>query len=768
MNHHDYVVQVKRALDTLYAWVSEQAPATASPTSYMTSLLHSIGTATSQFQQQLANLGFFSALLESLRHLGRHLVGPFESWQGKDPASLLDNVLWNYTPDIHAFQHRLRFNLEPNSGPYDVDTKVMLLSMLVPLVLLFLIATATMGAGNMATPTHLDDQGPESTAKEIEVERFSKGDDKKEAKKAAKTFKNAAKHNAGFPLQSHQPENKYHSSPWSTMLGSAGFRGVETLDYKPVDIYAVRKKEHNKDTLSKRKQSHITNVNNSNSLTSMLEAHGLVAVKRHDSHLADKNRKQLLSDDKERSDYSAEEGNNSWGSMMGAMGFYGAQALNFEPYHNLAGRDLGRLLDRLDEVGNVGGDAHVAQKTTALDAKDELAERTSSFAQEHKHATNEKLKPMEAISKMAKNATQVTEAKVSKVAGDARQAFEECTRSDDKRTFVSNIAEKQDEQAATRSSKPMRTRTIQPTYSSSFKEGRAGVAAPATATTNIQGHQDLGSKIMGFAQDSQVVKDMDSLTDGLFGITVFTLAALASGAEAAVGMINDSLPNSVTDFAKELKESLDVHAAQTRSESDGQTWGIRQAISQILEEDDKVHSTFKAASNESSADNIHAADVPLPLTKSYAAVVAATPQSSSAATTRGVEITETDDTTTPSPMAIATGLASYASVAAMAPTAHRTTHAEDKDKDGRHDQHKHEQHSSPWVVHPHDEVTHDHKATSAGTTTTATAGADSSTGAFDQEDQSSSLAVQEYTLDEHGNKVAVADVRRDSGFDMLS
>lgn len=101
---------------------------------------------------------------------------------------------------------------------------------------------------------------------------------------------------------------------------------------------------------------------------------------------------------------------------------------------------------------------------------------------------------------------------------------------------------------------PLRTRT--PRHSGSFQDSdrpkvqhhttRASVATAgsgAKAVGNVG--RDLGSKIFGFVQDSQLLKNMDSISGGLLGSTVATVVALASTAEATAGVIKNNLPDSV-------------------------------------------------------------------------------------------------------------------------------------------------------------------------------------------------------------------------------
>lgn len=108
---------------------------------------------------------------------------------------------------------------------------------------------------------------------------------------------------------------------------------------------------------------------------------------------------------------------------------------------------------------------------------------------------------------------------------------------------------------------PLRTRTPRP--SGSFKESdRPKVQhltpVPATAA-KLSTHQttgnigrDIGSKVFGFVQDSQLLRNMDSISGGLLGSAVATIAALASTAEATAGIIKNNLPDSVAGKAQDV------------------------------------------------------------------------------------------------------------------------------------------------------------------------------------------------------------------------
>ena len=103
---------------------------------------------------------------------------------------------------------------------------------------------------------------------------------------------------------------------------------------------------------------------------------------------------------------------------------------------------------------------------------------------------------------------------------------------------------------------PLRTRTPRP--SGSLKDSdRPKVQHPTTV--NLSSHQttgnigrDFGSKIFGFVQDSQLLRNMDAISGGLLGSAVATVAALASTAEVTAGAIKNNLPDSVTGKAQDV------------------------------------------------------------------------------------------------------------------------------------------------------------------------------------------------------------------------
>ncbi|KAF9130912.1 hypothetical protein BGW39_002502 [Mortierella sp. 14UC] len=151
---------------------------------------------------------------------------------------------------------------------------------------------------------------------------------------------------------------------------------------------------------------------------------------------------------------------------------------------------------------------------------------------------------------------------------------------------------------------PLRTRTPHP--SGSFRESdrpkvpsnptaSSVTVKPANPAANV--HQqasrnvgrDIGSKIFGFVQESQLLKNMDSLSGGLLGSAVATVAALASSAEATAGVIKNNLPDSVTDFTDELRQSFDHAMRVQEAEHEAakqKSWGVRDAIAKIMQDDD--------------------------------------------------------------------------------------------------------------------------------------------------------------------------------------
>ena len=118
---------------------------------------------------------------------------------------------------------------------------------------------------------------------------------------------------------------------------------------------------------------------------------------------------------------------------------------------------------------------------------------------------------------------------------------------------------------------PLRTRTVNRSGTSAVGEQKssgqktddASTLHAATTAAAKASHphnhaavgRDLGSKILGFAHGSQLLKNMDTFSGGILGSAVATVAALANTAESTAALLKENLPDSVTGTVTSLLHS---------------------------------------------------------------------------------------------------------------------------------------------------------------------------------------------------------------------
>lgn len=156
-----HVERAKAALHALYDWIfahhqhQKQPHLATRVSSYLNSFLHGKSdgalpddsfkppppTYADSFGQ--ASQALFAASLHSLKSRAQWLL---HEW---DPASTVDSLLWNYTPDLPTMPQRIDRGIEHLSETYDVDPKIIWLVLALPGVLLLLIVCVVMdAAGN--------------------------------------------------------------------------------------------------------------------------------------------------------------------------------------------------------------------------------------------------------------------------------------------------------------------------------------------------------------------------------------------------------------------------------------------------------------------------------------------------------------------------------------------------------------------------------------------------------------------------------------------
>ncbi|KAG0284764.1 hypothetical protein BGZ96_010895 [Linnemannia gamsii] len=73
-----------------------------------------------------------------------------------------------------------------------------------------------------------------------------------------------------------------------------------------------------------------------------------------------------------------------------------------------------------------------------------------------------------------------------------------------------------------------------------------------------QGPQSsFAAKVMDFAQENPVMKNLDGISGGVLGAAMATVAALANTAQAATTSLKEGMPTSVDEFTNDLRSSFD-------------------------------------------------------------------------------------------------------------------------------------------------------------------------------------------------------------------
>ena len=98
-----------------------------------------------------------------------------------------------------------------------------------------------------------------------------------------------------------------------------------------------------------------------------------------------------------------------------------------------------------------------------------------------------------------------------------------------------------------KSTVPLRTRTPR---RDSKQKSLAGVASSSSSSSFASSpaltESSFGSRIWGYAQSSPFLKNVDSISGGLFGTALATVAVLANTAEAATAFVKDNAPHKLT------------------------------------------------------------------------------------------------------------------------------------------------------------------------------------------------------------------------------
>ncbi|KAG0044414.1 hypothetical protein BGZ83_010359 [Gryganskiella cystojenkinii] len=485
------------------------------------------------------------------------------SWKHWDPSTTFDNLLWNYTPDVHTLMDRI--GLTSLAEKYEIEPLVVLFALVLPLIMLSLCACVLLVPNSENLPP-----GPPGRKSDPRLVGGKQG----------------RSSSAGTSKQGGQGSSS--SSKVTSKKGKGTSGGAQDASE--------------------------SNVGNNVQL-----GNGLGLGK-------------------------------AWGSMLlASAGFLGPDTLDLAPYGGLKGKNIGELID-----GNVSVSASKANARSSGSANKAKSSTsaTGSTARSHPKSNKQEAKASNDGAPAAQahySVGSIVDMEIKKAQAEsekkAHKAEAQHTEPGHESVFKkNNVAHKGEHtghqwshvvagsdgldshgdaqkgviDGTAHPTNPLRTRAVdrpgsagtetQKKHVANDKDhhGEAASAHSTTATASKAHHgnhatvgRDLGSKILGFAQGSQLLRNMDTFSGGILGSAVATVAALANTAEATAAMMKDNLPDSVTDFTDELQGAFD-HAMKTggldprtyadvaRQAEDSNNWGIRQAVSRIMDDDDKI------------------------------------------------------------------------------------------------------------------------------------------------------------------------------------
>ncbi|KAF9924167.1 hypothetical protein FBU30_005809, partial [Linnemannia zychae] len=447
------------------------------------------------------------------------------NWATWDPVASFDSFLWNYTPDLRALQMKL---LGPNTAvgefveKYNIEPRILVLVSVLPLVLLILTICVFMGAGHGA-------EEPKPPARVMNPALVS-------GKKSSTSRKKAI-------ANQYLIGNNNGISSWSAFLGTMGFFGGEILDYKPLDIFALTSRKSKVDAKTAHSHEGILE-----SVIESVSALGSEMIKQMPTtHFLDHDIAQLLGSDLVESDTSVDEAKPP-NNLNKAMN---------EPVDsaNHLKAKAGSKVKKIPQVTNedVLDDKEDTRKSPAMTdsidgtADDIVATKEPMAATE----PNSHRKPIKLSSFVPHIATSFEYGNHNQVSDQHSQQQEENSGHQSKHGPVTPSKDNSIKTNVSSIPPLLRTRTPRPSGSVRESDRSKGSHSDATnssnkavsATGNVG--RDIGSKIFGFVQESQLLKNMDFLSGGLLGSAVATVAALASSAEATAGVIKNNLPDSV-------------------------------------------------------------------------------------------------------------------------------------------------------------------------------------------------------------------------------
>ncbi|KAF9217230.1 hypothetical protein BGZ59_005780 [Podila verticillata] len=627
-----------------------------------------------------------------------------------NPSAAFDSFLWNYTPDLHSLQHR--YGLDGSS----IDRRIIALAALLPLVLLLLIMVFSMGAGYTDENNHPGLQRNRAGSALVGGQKTAKGSLKVGGGSSKKTKGPQAQKKSGRAQDNIGPAVPIEGNTlgsWLAHLGSSGFSGAEKLAYKPINIIAAMKELEKEESL----------------------------------------------------EHSHTDRRNSIGSMMGAMGYAGGEMETHAPYKHLEGKHLGHLLGDTtapahESAAGAPEERHanecvsdrameeIVGPTVVQHEQDELGLDNQDMEADLDDDEDERLQRQEEEDMVARL---IASEESSMAAAKAKRNSEKAKASSKKNvkesrptyaskvkthmpgayvTAQANTAVNHDTphglasttkipdkkqgptghggaQSAPKPTVSLRKRTPRP----DSKQKSVGDASSSSSSALAEG--SIGSRIWGYTQSNPFLKNVDSISGGLFGTAVATVATLANTAEAATTLVKDHMPHKVTDLMVDLEDSFE-NAMETGDFEGlgagpyGDSWDIKQALNKINQMHDEKESQGGLS--------LSVEDI------SVGPKLGHSPQVEKLDAGEESELSDVEQQLNEALMQ-----------RIRMPDDERTIGNEDNALEFLENNPQHGHHVS---VHPHDEAPSKHPG-------------------------------QQYTIDAQGNKVPVADERRDSGFNML-
>ncbi|GJJ68138.1 hypothetical protein EMPS_00484 [Entomortierella parvispora] len=487
-----------------------------------------------------------------------------EFWQQLSPSSVVDRVVEEVQTRFGLHHWAETLNIEPHI--------LLMLLLLLPLFLLFLSTYLCLGAGHSSkedrprSPGQKTDpaqvggsgnkQGQGSSSSSKQGGGSSSSSTSSSAGKGGKnrrgSKKGGAQDNAGSAGQQggssshqHQLGNSNGIDSWATLLGSTGRLGAEAQSFKPVDIVAgFNQGTTNKDHLAAKEGPN-----------SDLVASGDVA----ESHPT-----QTLANESTQ--------NSRHGSAVHGEGIVSTIM------EDIVGQSDAQ--QEQTEIGKDNREKYVNEETEAAAAAASEKDGRQSTDKAHRSSAD-----MNKATK-ADQSSSGTDSSSWKPMAELHETNADYLESH-QHIFAPGAQQPQQEKkragagsgpagpgSDSLESPSMRTRTRTP-RAHSFKEadrhrhqphisshsrafGKTGGSSSSNGRQHGQDAPQSGFafKIMEFAQNNPMWKNLDGISGGVLGATLATVAMLTNTAEAATNTLKGNLPQSWSELGEELKDSF--------------------------------------------------------------------------------------------------------------------------------------------------------------------------------------------------------------------